>query len=466
MVGDTAVCLWPGRLQLSVSTQGGAFSLAAHADRALDLFLPGGDKRWPQSVLLDGRPAVVLEREGMPVVRLAPGPHKVEGRFLWDRTPDSLPVPQMIAIVDLSVDGRPVPVPRREEGGLLLLRQGGAEGAGGENLQIKVFRKIADGIPLFVETRIVFDVSGKAREVVLEGAPPGRHSAGGRDRRLPARLTATTFASSGESGDVQGSGRGSVLGPHRLVLGAEDQPSLAISRSVGVRGRRAPAAGDVTGAVAVDASRTDLPERMAAASGVPVGARSAALKLRETRRGEPDGIAGSGRPDRRLWLDEDGAARSRSAMTSAAVSAHEQPLNPLAPAELGRVAISGSGQLITSAPGADGAAGVELREATLRLEADSRLPRAGAVAAVGWAAQRPEPAGRSASASGLAAPGDDRRRRGTGLLDGRAGTCGASSSFSSRPRASSSSSVRAGCALPVAALVLFMARPARRVSCG
>ena len=60
-------------------------------------------------------------------------------------------------------------------------------------------------------------------------------------------------------------------------------------------------------------------------------------------------------------------------------------LNALAPAELGRVAIDGAGQLITRDPGAEGAAGVELRQAALRLEADSRLPRSGAVAAVGWA---------------------------------------------------------------------------------
>ena len=63
-VGDAAVCLWPGRLQLSVSAEGGTFTMGAYADRALNLPLPGGDKRWPHAVLLDGRPAVVLEDDG------------------------------------------------------------------------------------------------------------------------------------------------------------------------------------------------------------------------------------------------------------------------------------------------------------------------------------------------------------------------------------------------------------------
>ena len=88
--------------------------------------------------------------------------------------------------------------------------------------------------------------------------------------------------------------------------------------------------------------------------------------------------------NRRLWLDEDGRA-SRCATPSAAASAARAGLNALAPAELGRVAIDGAGQLITRDPGAEGAAGVELRQAALRLEADSRLPRAGARPAVGWA---------------------------------------------------------------------------------
>ena len=108
------------------------------------------------------------------------------------------------------------------------------------------------------------------------------------------------------------------------------------------------------------------------------------LKLRETRRGEPDAAPDQVGLSRRLWLDEDGRAftvrdsfRGRLGRTSR--------LNALAPAELGRVAIAGTGQLITSDPGATGAAGVELREAALNLEADSRLPRAGPLTAVGWA---------------------------------------------------------------------------------
>lgn len=383
VVGGAAVCLWPGRLGLSVSSQGGAFDLDAYADRALDLSLPGGDKRWPQSVLLDGRPAVILEKQGLPVVRLAPGAHKAQGRFLWDTMPDSLAVPAAIGIVDLTVEGRAVALPGREPSGLLLLRQGGAKSAGGENLQLKVFRELSDGIPIFVETLIVFDVSGKAREVPLVGALlsgavpvavtgdlPARLD---RDGKLRVQVRAGTFT---VRVDALLSGR-----PDSFPLPKAEAPWPGQEVWVFAAAERLRQV-EISGAPAIDASRTDLPEewRQLPAFLLEGGA---ALKLRETRRGEPDAAPDQVALSRRLWLDQDGRGftvrdvfRGRLGRTSR--------LNALAPTELGRVAIDGTGQLITRDSGPDGPTGVELRQAALSLEADSRLPRAGPLPAVGW----------------------------------------------------------------------------------
>ena len=317
-------------------------------------------------------------------MRLAPGAHKVEGRFLWDRTPDSLPVPSMIAIVDLSVEGRPVPVPRRDEGGLLLLRQGGAEGAGGENLQLKVFRKIADGIPIFIETRLLFDVSGKAREVVLGGALlagavpvavtgdlPARLD---RDGTLRVQVRAGTFTVRVEA---VASGRPDAFSVPKAAPPWPPQEVWVFAAAERLRQV------EITGAPAIDASRTDLPQEWRQLPAFQL-AEPGQLKLRETRRGEPDALPDQIVLNRRLWLDEDGRAFTVRDAFSGRLGRTSR-LNALAPAELGRVAIDGAGQLITSDPGAEGAAGVELRQAALRLEADSRLPRSGAVAAVGWA---------------------------------------------------------------------------------
>jgi hypothetical protein len=169
-VQGQAVCAWPGRLKLDLGSVGGTLGLDVQADRATDLRLPGGAERWPQDVRLDGAPAPVFDRDGLPCLRLAAGRHRVTARFAWAHLPESLDVPPEVGLVDLVLDGQAVLRPRREAEGLLWLRTR-TEGAGeGESLRLQAFRRVADGIPLFVETRLVLKVSGRAREVTLPGA--------------------------------------------------------------------------------------------------------------------------------------------------------------------------------------------------------------------------------------------------------------------------------------------------------
>jgi hypothetical protein len=89
MDGDDArVCLWPGELQLAARDDGATFSLpvTVHARSAVPL--PGDESHWPQDVASDGRAlAVVPNEEGVPVVWLAPGQYRIEGRFPWDERP-------------------------------------------------------------------------------------------------------------------------------------------------------------------------------------------------------------------------------------------------------------------------------------------------------------------------------------------------------------------------------------------
>ncbi len=244
-VDGKAACLWPGRLSLQADAAGASFALSLEADREIDLPLPGGDRRWPQGVTLDGQAATVLASgEGRPVLRVGRGAHRVLGRFAWERLPDALPVPAEIGLLDLAVDGRAVAFPRRDEGGLLSLRQAGAAAGSGENLQVRVFRKLSDGIPLMVETRLVLDVSGRAREVALRGALTVDAQPLSVSGDLPARL----------DGDgrlrVQvraGSFTVSVHGPAgrttRALRLARVRRAVAGPGGVGLRGQRAAAPG-------------------------------------------------------------------------------------------------------------------------------------------------------------------------------------------------------------------------------
>src|SRR5262249_36029706 len=108
------VCAWPGRLKLDLGATGGRLGLDGQAGPAPALRRPGGAERWPQAVRLDGAPAPVFERDGVPCLHMAPGRHRVTGRFAWGHLPESLDVPPEVGLVDLVLDGQAVPRPRRE----------------------------------------------------------------------------------------------------------------------------------------------------------------------------------------------------------------------------------------------------------------------------------------------------------------------------------------------------------------
>jgi hypothetical protein len=382
-VQGQTTCVWPGRLALELGSSGGTFALDLAADRAADLRLPGDALHWPQEVRLDGGPAPVFEREGGPRLRLGPGRHRVAGRFAWSRLPESLSVPAEVGVVDLRLDGQPVGRPRRDEAGLLWLRASTEAAGEGESLRLQVFRRVRDGLPLFVETRLELEVAGRAREVTLPGALlPGTVpvSVSGD---LPARVERDAVRLQVRGGRYAVSVDARIEGrPKAIALPKDAPPDPWPAREVWVfaadeRLRQV----ELSGPTPVDPSRTELPGEWRALPAFLVEP-GASLALQEVRRGEAEAPPDTLSLSRELWLDPDGRAasvRDRFAGTLRATTR----LDLAAPGALGRIAVDGEDQLVTAHP-ATKAAGVELRRSALQLEADSRLALSGAVPAVGW----------------------------------------------------------------------------------
>jgi hypothetical protein len=377
------VCVWPGRLRLDLVPTGGTFGLDLSADRAADVRLPGTVERWPQDVRLDGPPAPVFDSDGTPLLRVAAGRHRVAGRFAWSRLPESLSVPAEIGLVDLRIDGQAVPRPRRDQAGLLWLR-GGAEAVGeGESLRLQAFRRVRDGIPLFVETRLELEVAGRAREVTFPGALLRGTFPVAVSGDLPARVENDALRVQVRGGryavtvDARVEGR-----PDAIGLPKEPAPEPWPPREVWVfAADESQRQVELSGPTPIDSSRTDLPREWRALPAFLVEP-GASLAFKEVRRGEaeppPDTLALT----RQLWLDPDGrqaSVRDRFGGTLRATTR----LDLLPPGTLGRIAVDGQDQLVTAHPDTK-APGVELRRSALRLEADSRVPVRGSIPAVGW----------------------------------------------------------------------------------
>ncbi len=185
------VCAWPGLLDIAIGADGGRFSQqwSVYAQDAW-LPLPGGSDHWPHEVTVNGDPAVVVERDGLPAVRVAPGRYRLAGSFAWDERPGVLPIPAQSGLVALSVDGKRVERPERSGPRGLFLGERAPDTQARDSVAAEVYRLVADDVPVRMTTILRVNVAGGVREelfgpVLPEGFVPMRI-----DSALPVRLEA------------------------------------------------------------------------------------------------------------------------------------------------------------------------------------------------------------------------------------------------------------------------------------
>lgn len=167
-------CVWAGRLELALDGSGGRFEQQLFVAAESDVRLPGALESWPEDVRADGAGAPVFDAGGRPLLRLRRGTHTVSGRFVWNALPPVLLVPESTGLVALRVDGEPVRFPRRDTEGRLWLRdaQAPAPREAEDHIEVEVHRRIADSVPLELETRVTLRVAGSARDELLGRVVP------------------------------------------------------------------------------------------------------------------------------------------------------------------------------------------------------------------------------------------------------------------------------------------------------
>ncbi len=374
------LCAWPGRLQLTLDERGGNFVLDVRADAPTALAIPGDTTHWPQD-LRDGSAPAQLARGDVPTVTLSPGAHRISGTFAWSRLPESLPVPPSIALVELTLRGSRVANPRRDKDGLLWMQGGASEEAEEDRLAIEVHRRVDDGVPVIVTTRLKLRVSGRSREVSLPTPLLAGTEATFLSSSLPARLESDgSLKVQLRPGEWELQVDGRSTGPVQTLRAPQAADPWPAEETWVFQAAPAVRSVRVDGAPGVDPARTSLPADWRSLPAWRV-ARGTELEFVELRRGEakppPDRLS----VQRRLWLSLDGQEFAVRDDVAGSLFAGGR-LELQAPGVLGRATVGNQDQLITVGDGT--ASGVEVRDGSLQMQATSTWARGGRFPAVGW----------------------------------------------------------------------------------
>lgn len=376
------ICFWPSTLSIRAGRNAGGFDLDVTVFEETWVPLPGGSGTWPFDVRTGETKAVVLERSGHPNVRLAPGTHRLTGSFQWDQMPQWIAIPQEVGLLSLVVESKPVDLPNWDAAGRLWLRRIRSDVTDENQLAVKVYRLLEDGIPMWLRTELELSVSGASREERLGWVLPAGWKLATVDSPVPVAI------------DDQGRMKAQVrAGKWRIRLDAfrtSDAREIAFSTSaepvvsqelLAFKPDPELRTVELEGLTPVDVAQTTLPQAWRNYS-VFQWATDSSCRIVETVRGmglqRPRGL----KINRQFWLDENG----RGLTFRDHVEGQMQQLWRLDVSggqELGAVRIDGQGQLITTHP-ETGAHGVEIRTRQLNMDAIGRIASVTEVPAAGW----------------------------------------------------------------------------------
>lgn len=379
------LCSWPGRLDLNLMESGGMFeqSWQVYVETRVDL--PGNGLNWPMEVLVDGKPAVVLDLDDTPGLVLDPGRHTVSGIFSWRAMPENLNIPASTGLVGLMVNNQNVMFPDLDDEGRLWLKHRNREKRMEDRLKMECFRLIEDDIPARMVIDLTLEVSGQARQMVLgpvyqsETLTPVSF-----DSPLPARLESdgriTIQVRPGRYNLALNLRHAGPLATVRFIRPDQvfwpDQEIWSFSARTDLRRVQ------ITGAEPVDPKQTSMPEKWQSFPAYLMEPDTS-LAFKQIKRGDPEPAPDQLSLDRTLWLRFDGSGYFiQDKITGQKNTNWRLELDP--DIHPGQVLVAGQEQLITQRKDSD-KAGIELRNGSINILADATFEKGIAdVPATGW----------------------------------------------------------------------------------
>lgn len=377
------ICAWPGVLSITADADGANINQRWRVENDGWIPLPGDHDHWPLQVMLDNQPVPVVDRQG-PHLWLKTGMHDVRARISWDERPQTLTVDASIALISLSVDGKPV-APLQRNGNALTLGRGANAVVEADSIDLQVFRKFSDGVPEQLTTVIRVSASGQAREEVIGPALPedfvpleleseewpARLAEDGRLHvQVQPGMNEITLTARTKAPMERLTSRFPEAWATQEIWSYEVAPNLRVTH--------------VSGAVQVDPRQAGVPDEWTDFPAFAMGADDA-LTIEERSRGLDANVANRLNLDREAWLDFSGSgwfARDRiyGSMENG------WRLDVLAPYVLQRADAGGADQGLLVTRGATAElSGVEWRTPNVALAAGLRINSGtGRLPVTGW----------------------------------------------------------------------------------
>lgn len=381
-------CVWPSWLHLTLSDNGAEFKQQWQVYQPTWVALPGDKKTWPIQVSGADKVIPVVARDGKPFIWLEPGEHDIHGRFQWQHTPDRIVLPKTNALIKLyqqSSENSPaqlIPHPQIDGNGVLWVKQPEIEQTIKDALNVRVVRRLQDGIPFEVETQIELQVAGQPREIMMGKALLSDFVITHISSSLPIRVD--------HNGMLQAqvrAGRWQIkiqarhaADPEQLTIEPQGSPwpeseVWFFSAASNVRQLK------LSGVSAIDPSQAQLPEAWRKLPAYLMTMQDS-MNFAERSRGDQGNINNLLSLQRQAWLGFSGD--HLTVMDNIRGKMREDwRLDMQAPYKLGQASVQGQPRLVTQNPKTQ-AIGVEVRERQLQLTTVSQVPRQSSLPVSGW----------------------------------------------------------------------------------
>ncbi len=391
-------CRWPGELTLTLNNSGGSFQQLWQLDQDGWILLPGNAQHWPQRVKLDNEDALVMRSSAAPkttannigrnrpIVWATAGKHIISGYFKWQQLPKNIPIDPNTALISLERNGTFIHQPRLDRNALLWLHKDGATSAANEQdrVNVRVFRRVTDSIPLTLTTNIQLQVSGQERQLHTGVILPDGFVPLALKSPLPARLESDgSLLLQLKPGNWTIELNTRHLGAIDTLLMPTPQQPWAAQEIWSIQSRNKLRIISIEGGTAIDPTQTGMPQRWKKLPAFLMQP-DVPLKLVTRKRGNSNPAAEQISIKRTMWLDFDGKGYTIMDSIKGQLSTRSR-LEAGPQLDLGRASINNADQLITRLD-TKSAAGIEVRQQQINLTAESRLvpENINKIPAVGW----------------------------------------------------------------------------------